>query len=326
MLRPSSLIPWIAGLLVGAAVLACGPAQEPAAPRPRAEKQAPRPKVARFAQDPHIGVYTSIPWSFETHSYWIEGPDGLVVVDTQFQPSAAAEVIDAAESSTGKKVKLAVVLHPNPDKFNGTATFQARGVKVVTSAQVLAKIPAVHKQRKEAFFDRYKPDYPAEEPRPESFGAATTELSAGGVTLKAHVLKGPGCSEAHVVVEHDGHVFVGDLVGNGTHAWLEIGEAEEWLARLDEIKAMSPRFVHPGRGGSGGPELLDQQAKYLRTVLEEIAKEKPTLPIPGGALDRVQERIMKIYPGLGYPLFLEFGLPALWRKAAQRSAPPAGGG
>jgi glyoxylase-like metal-dependent hydrolase (beta-lactamase superfamily II) len=278
-----------------------------------------RGKAQRLEVDPRVGVYTSIPWGFDTASYWIEGPDGLIVIDTQFLPSASAEVIEAAESITGKKIKLAIVLHPNPDKFNGTATFQARGIKVVTSAQVLEKIPEVHDIRLLAFYDRYKPDYPEDLPKPESFGDKDQEISAGGVTVKAHLM-GAGCSAAHVVIEYEGHVFVGDLVGNGTHAWLEIGEPEAWIERMAEIKALSPRFVHPGRGKTGGPELLDWEAGYLRRVLEEVAKEKPVIPAPKGAIERIQDRIMKAYPELGYDVFLELGLPQVWRKQAEKEA------
>lgn len=310
-------------LLLAAALAACGPAPAPSDPAGAGAAVAPsrpklRGKAARLEADPRIGVYTSIPWGFETASYWIEGPEGLIVIDTQFLPSASAEVIDAAESITGKKVKLAIVLHPNPDKFNGTATFQARGIRVLTSAQVLAKIPEVHQDRSRSFAKRYRPDYPAEPPKPESFGDAGTELSAGGVAVKAHVL-GPGCSAAHVVAEYDGHVFVGDLVGNGTHAWLEIGEAEAWLTRLQEIAALKPRFVHPGRGRTGGPDLLDWEAGYLRRVLEEVAKERPTLPPAEGAIERVEQRILQAYPGLDYDVFLSLGLPAVWQKQAEKA-------
>src|SRR3954454_20682508 len=72
------------------------------------------------AGDPRVGTYVSSPWGFSTSSYWIEGPTGLVVIDTQFLPSAAEEMLAWAEQTTGKKVVLAIVLHPNPDKFNGT--------------------------------------------------------------------------------------------------------------------------------------------------------------------------------------------------------------
>ena len=108
----------------------------------------------RFEADPRVGRYTSIPWGFSTASYWIEGPEGVVLIDTQFLPSAAEEALTIAEQVTGKKVVMAVVLHANPDKFNGTAVYQARGIDVVTSAQVLALIPGIHEKRTRAFYDR----------------------------------------------------------------------------------------------------------------------------------------------------------------------------
>jgi glyoxylase-like metal-dependent hydrolase (beta-lactamase superfamily II) len=76
--------------------------------------------VAR--DDPAVGTYVSKPWGFNTSSYWIEGPKGLVVIDTQFLPSAAAEAVHWAEKLTSKKATHALVLHANPDKFNGTET------------------------------------------------------------------------------------------------------------------------------------------------------------------------------------------------------------
>jgi glyoxylase-like metal-dependent hydrolase (beta-lactamase superfamily II) len=139
--------------------------------------------------------------------------------------------------------------------------------------------------------------------------------------FEGHVL-GTGCSDAHVVVEYEGHVFVGDLVGNGTHAWVEIGEIEQWQARLSEIAALKPRFVHPGRGASGGAELLEWQMGYFRRLLDEVAKEKPTLPLAPGATDRVKDRMMKAYPDLDYDIFLDVGLEEVMKKQATKAAPP----
>ncbi len=219
--------------------------------------------------DHHVGTYVSTPWTFATNSFFIEGKSALVLIDTQFTPSQATRAVEEAERSTGRKVELAVVLHPNPDKFNGTETLQKRGVRVVTSAQVRALIPKVFEARTKAFGARYAPDWPTTTPAPDVFGDHTIEEEGGHVRLRLHVL-GAGCSGAHVVAEWDGdggkHVFVGDLVDNEVHAWLELGMIDEWLARLAEIRALKPTFVHPGRGASGGPELLDVQEKYLREV------------------------------------------------------------
>ncbi|WAS97981.1 MBL fold metallo-hydrolase [Nannocystis punicea] len=262
-----------------------------------------------------IGQYISSGWSFDTSSFWIEGPEGLVVIDVQFLPSVAAEVIAAAERVTRKKVVAAIVLHANPDKFNGTATFQARGIEVWTAEQVLARIPEVFARRTEAFAERYAPDWPTAVPQPRSFGAATTTLKLAGLELKAHVL-GPGCSPAHVVIQWEDHVFVGDLVANKAHAWLEIGEAEEWLKRLAEIEAMKPKTVHPGRGRSGTLELVANQREYLQTVLSLVRAEKPTLPPDETAIRRVRSELERRYEGYRFPVFLEIGLPAVWRRLA----------
>ncbi len=263
-----------------------------------------------------VTEFVAIPWGFSTTSYWIEGPTGLVAIDTQFLPSEAERMIATASLRTGKKFVLAIVLHANPDKFNGTAVFQKHGIPVVTSQQVKDLLPEVHEKRLRAFYERYQPDYPKELPQPSSFGSATTELKAGGLVLKAHVL-GAGCSEAHVAIEWDKHLFVGDLVANKSHSWLEIGKTDQWLRRLSELRALSPRFIHPGRGRSGGPELLGAQEKYLQEVISVVAEEKPSLPPDEAAMERAKSRIRAAYPGHDYAVFLDIGMPAEWARQAR---------
>ncbi len=143
--------------------------------------------------------------------------------------------------------------------FNGTAALQARGIRVITAGPVAALIPAVHTIRWGWFGQEFAPDSPKEPAQPDAFADQTTTLSLHGLTLKFQVL-GRGASGAHVVLQHRGDVFVGDLVNPSNHAWLELGWVNDGLARLQEIKAMEPVTLHPGRGAAGGPALLEQQA------------------------------------------------------------------
>ena len=268
------------------------------------------------AGDTRVGTYVSSPWGFSTSSYWIEGPEGLILIDTQFLLSEAEQFVDWAEQVTGKKAVLAIVLHANPDKFNGTEVLRRRGIRVVTSEQVRALIPHVHEIRTASFYERYKPDYPTQVPLPDSFGAATTELSAGGVTVKAHVV-GAGCSAAHVVVEYEGHLFAGDLVANNAHSWLELGKTDEWLQRIGEMQALHPKWVHPGRGPSGSAGLLDMERAYLERVVAEVAAEKPQGAPTDEALGRIRSRLVAAYPGMRFDVFLAIGLPAEWERQAR---------
>jgi glyoxylase-like metal-dependent hydrolase (beta-lactamase superfamily II) len=264
--------------------------------------------------DARVGQYISGQWSFKTSSYWIEGPDGLVLVDTQFVPTALRKLILYAERTTGKKVKLAIVLHPNPDRFNGTAWVKDMGVQVVTSEQVRDLIPDVHARWSPVFFEtKAIALYPRTLTLPDSFGSSTTELSAGGVTVKAHVL-GSGCSPAHVVVEWEGHLFVGDLVANGTHSWFENGNADEWRKRLEDLRALKPKWIHPGHGPTGGPELLDQQREYLDTVVEAVAAEHPRGRSTPEAIARITDRVTQRYPDRDFPRFLPMFLGAEWAR------------
>ncbi len=260
-----------------------------------------------------VGEYLSSWKGFRTSSYWIEGPKGLILIGTQFLPTAAEEFVLTAEKITGKKAVLAVILHPNPDKFNGTGVLQRRGIRVITSAQVLEKIPAVHQQRLTWFYKRFQPDYPKEAPKPESFGSATTEIEAAGLKLKLHVL-GPGCSEAHVVAQVNDHVFVGDLVTQGFHSWLELGLLDEWLKRLSEIRAMEPEWIHTGRGGTVESDHLDWQERYLRTVIWEAGKYNPIAgsPLSVAREKRITDAIKRKYPDLAYPAFIR--LAPLWKR------------
>lgn len=304
---------WAAAIL--AALSACGGGPARSLPPGAAVTLAHSDRWAHT--DARVGTYVSSNWGFSTNTFFIEGPDGVVVIDTQFLPSAAAEMIDWVERTTGKRIVLAVVLHPNPDKYNGTATLQAHGVRVVTSEQVARLIPSVHEKRMRSFYARYAPDYPRTAPTLESFGEQSTDLTGGGLRLHAYVM-GPGCSDAHVVVEWEGHLFPGDLVASQSHSWLELGHTEEWLQRIAELRAMHPLYVHPGRGPSGGPELLDAEDKYLRDVTARVAAEKPReTPPPPEAIARIKQAIVADYPSYDYDVFLDIGLPAEWERQAR---------
>jgi glyoxylase-like metal-dependent hydrolase (beta-lactamase superfamily II) len=287
---------------------------------------------------PEVGRYTSPATTFATASYWLKTQpnasnttgasdaktaSGRVLIDTQFLPKEDLLAAQQAERATGRRVTHALVLHPNPDKFNGTAALQAQGVQVWTSAQVASHIAAVHAIRLGWFADEYKPDYPSDAARPGVFGDSTVDVNWSGQTLKLHVL-GPGCSAAHVVAqvltEEGSAVFVGDLVNTDNHAWLELGRIDDWLKRLDEIQAMGPTRVYPGRGASGGPELLARQANYLRVVQKLVQAEGPRGELGWFTKLKLQHKIESLFPTLGYPNFMRDGLAAVWREEGSKRA------
>jgi glyoxylase-like metal-dependent hydrolase (beta-lactamase superfamily II) len=278
------------------------------------------PLLPAYGQAYSVGSYVSPAKTFSTANYWIAGPQSTVMIDTQFLPKEGLLALREAQRVGANKVSHALVLHPNPDKFNGTAALQAQGIAVYTSAQVASAIPGVHTIRLGWFAEDFKPDYPQDAAKPTSFGDRTQEVDWGGIKIKLHVL-GAGASAAHVVAQAGDAVFVGDLVNIENHAWLELGTIDEWLRRLEEIKAMGAQRVFPGRGKPGGAELLDQQAQYLRFVQKLVQAEQPSGELGWLTKLKLQRAIELQYPKLGYALFMRDGLPAVWRNEAAKRLP-----
>ncbi len=261
------------------------------------------------------GWYVSSPWGFSTNSFWVAGPEGSILVDTQFLPSATREVAARVRECTGKPVLAALVLHANPDKFNGSQWLTAQGVEVLSSREVVKAIPSVDSVRRRWFEKRYRPDYPNKLVLPKSFGTVSTRLERGGVALNLHVL-GPSVSAAHVVADWNGHLFVGDLVANRHHAWLERGDVDAWVATLEFLQGLRPLRIYPGRGEPGGPELLAGQIEYLRFVRATVLAHRPSGEIPEAVAEKIVDAIKARYPGYGNEYFLELGIPAVWEKLA----------
>ncbi|NUN12973.1 MAG: MBL fold metallo-hydrolase [Myxococcales bacterium] len=267
------------------------------------------------AQTPavHVGRYESIPWGFSTNTWWVEGPTGVVLMDTQFLPSAAVDAVEVAEAYTGKKVVLAFVLHANPDKFNGVGVLAERGIRVVTSEQVRNRIPEVDALRRTWFYDRYKPDYPEKLVLPESLGDQSTTINAAGLSFRV-VVTGPSVSRDHIVVQVGDHVFAGDILANKHHAWLELGLVPEWLRTLDEIGHMNPRHLYPGRGHAQGPQLLETQRAYLHDFENAVRRAQGQQPWSDEVKKQIVTEIETKYPGYGNPFFINRGVKSVWDR------------
>lgn len=80
---------------------------------------------------------------------------------------------------------------------------------------------------------------------------------------------------------------------------------------------------HFGRHLTGGPELLDRQTEYLRTVIEAVAAERQQRLPHRESLTRLAEKVTQRYPHYRYPMFLPTLLGTeLTRQAAEAAPPP----
>jgi glyoxylase-like metal-dependent hydrolase (beta-lactamase superfamily II) len=110
-------------------------------------------------------------------------------------------------------------------------------------------------------------------------------LTFGDITLTSIDI---GPAESHhdsawLLRADDGeHVFVGDQVMSGVHAYTADAHTGRWIETLQRLKRQlrSAARIYPGHGKPGGPELLDRQVAYLekfRAHVRTLAAGRPTL-------------------------------------------------
>jgi hypothetical protein len=93
---------------------------------------------------------------------------------------------------------------------------------------------------------------------------------------------------------------------------------DDLLQRLEDTHAMSPAKIYPGRGATGGVELIDRQAAYLKQVQIWAREEKPSGDPGWFTKWKLQRKIEQAYPNLGYPIFMRDGLAAVWKTEAAK--------
>jgi hypothetical protein len=263
-----------------------------------------------------IGWYTAPADAQSARSYWIAGPQGLVVLGTQLLPAETDAMLHEAQSRTGRKVLMALVLAPTPAQFNGTAVLQKRGVKVYTSQQIAAMIPAAHADARRRSRSELGRDYPVAVPRPISLGDAGRQMLIGGAQFQLRPL-GPGTAAAHLAVEYDRQLFVGDLVAGPAHPVLHGGSLLDWYKRLQELRVLKPRRVYPAQGVPGGMGLIWNQMIYIKQLMDFVAVENPQRPAAPEALARVKQKMLEAYPAYASPENLDALVTMEWQRQAR---------
>lgn len=239
--------------------------------------------IAPYTSRARLETFTSGGNAFDTHSYWLDTGRDVVVFDAQFTPSVATQLIAEIRSKTSTPIRWVVLTHPNPDKFNGAAAFQAIGAKVVASEATATSIPGVHAYKKHYFVNVAKTfteeTYPAEAKIDLTFNGSFDLPLEGGVVVKLRELEHRGVSSTQTVafVPHLGAVITGDLVHHKAHAWLEGGIVDgkptpdlgSWLLALDELQSVYPTStVHGGRGEPATP--IEEAVKAEKDYLERL--------------------------------------------------------
>lgn len=278
-----------------------------------------------------IYVYESDANGFNTNTLFYDDGKEVVAFDAQFTVETAQKAIDFIKSKTKNPIKYLVVTHPNPDKFNGIPAFKKEGAKVIMSDLTSRRLKEVHEYKKYYFVNMAKMF--TEDTYPKLPSADITfddqyeiKMANGGVVLLKELKK--NCISANLTVAYlkkENALYVGDLVHNKTHAWLEGPvldgntnfDKNSWILALETVKNMYPKNVIV-YGGRGKEEVLstsiDAEISYLNKANEIVSKYVNGLQ--GSTLEEKKSNVnyndltdifKTTFPTYAYPYMVTYG-------------------
>lgn len=301
-----------------------------------------------------LGVFTSDDKGFDTHTFYYDDGQEVVLIDTQFVPELTQAMVRQVKQETKSPITRVIVTHPNPDKFNGLAWLHQQGVTSISSVGVAEAMPAVHAYKKAFWTQTMKAfteaSYPAYADIQQRFtGAQSTLKLKSGETLTLFALRNPGVASQQVAVRIDatGDLLVGDLVHHKAHAWLEGGLVNGrpkpcidcWIAAVDELPALAA--AHPQAKVYGGRgefvpvvEAVRAQQAYLRGSQQQVRSYVAGLGTRGSELsdaksakphyEALEKRLAAAFPDYRLPYMVRYSVYGLAQlEQAQRTTSAA---
>jgi glyoxylase-like metal-dependent hydrolase (beta-lactamase superfamily II) len=181
-----------------------------------------------------------------------------------------------------------LITHAHPDHVAGLTELAGAGdVPILALQSVVDEMRATeaakHTQWQPMFGEEWIPRWTY----PNQIVSDDEVAAFDGVSYRVHDL-GPGgdCPANSIwTIEPRGAspaVFIGDLVFNGTHAYLADGDILAWLANIERVRPRlaATAVLYPGHGPVGTTALLDEQRDYLLAycaAVADLASGAPTL-------------------------------------------------
>jgi glyoxylase-like metal-dependent hydrolase (beta-lactamase superfamily II) len=210
------------------------------------------------------------------NSYWLEGPDEILVFDTQREIDLAERVVAAIEA-TGKPVTAIVISHYDPGHFGGIQAFTAAfpDAEILMTEGVAEQIDRDLSGYIERLREAQGDDYRAP-PEPTRLIANREELTVSGVPVIVHVATGTEAeSMTMLAIPSERALLASDLVANRMHPDFADANIDSWPRALDRItREFSGYTLFPGHGEPGPVNLLAaNQIAYISFVRGQVERD-----------------------------------------------------
>ena len=270
-----------------------------------------------------VHMLTSTPRSFLTNAYLIETQNAVVAVDT-FMIVPDAQVLRELLSSIGKPLIAIIITHGHPDHYNGTATLlqDLKGVPVISTQGITDCIRDSVDAKEVKWKPFFGDEWPSEKILPNQWIKDGETLTLDGLD---YYFRDLGAAESSsdlyfTLGSKKSVVFVGDVVFNQMHGFMNDGHSLQWLSVLkqlaDELKDVDTLFT--GHGQPGNPvELIIAQIKYVSVYQREVAAQaNGAQQLTIEQKTKLEERMCKAFPQYQLNGFIQAGADSVANEIA----------
>ena len=285
--------------------------------------------------------YTAGAVSYDVNAFWLESPQGVVLIDALFLGSDA-KLLAGAIRASGKPLVAILLTHPHVDHFGGVTALRREfpGARLYATAATAREIQVTHDRGIEAgWLGAMAPDYGGPV-TPDSLVAPGTTLTLAGIQFRIEDL---GAAEAAnnsvIAVPALNALFTGDLTVAHAPVYIGEGHVDQLLTALDRLAAMFPDSITAYSGHYAamplGQVVRDNRAQVRQVVgLVERAFGDKASQGPDGALRRTAVRplvqaVAALYQplatyGLDPATMAQMNIPGVMQARGFRVAPAGG--
>jgi glyoxylase-like metal-dependent hydrolase (beta-lactamase superfamily II) len=271
-------------------------------------------KQVSFTQlSEHAWAYTA---EGDPNTGIIIGDDAVLVADTQATPAMAADVIRRIREVTDKPIKYVVMTHYHAVRVLGASAYGAQ--QILASQDTYDLVVERGEADKASEIGRFPRLFQNVETVPPGLTWPTMTFSGkmtlwlGGVEVQLLQL-GRGHTKGDTVVwlPKDKVLLSGDLVEFDATPYAGDAYFQDWPQTLDNIAALSPSALVPGRGPAliGEEQVqagLDSTRKFIRDVWESVKSGADA----GKDLRKVyEETFAKLQPNYGHWVIFNHCMP-----------------
>ena len=228
----------------------------------------------------------------------IIGDDAVMVIDTQATPVMAQDVIRRIREVTDKPIKYILLSHYHAARVLGASAYKAEGAEHIIASEDTRDLIVERGQfDKDSEIGRFPRLFQNVESVPDGLTWPTMTFNKRMTlwlgTLEVQILQlGRGHTKGDTVawLPAEKILFSGDLVEFGATPYAGDAYFKDWPQTLDNIAALKPEKLVPGRGAAlQTPEQVQEGLAGTRAFISELYESVKASAAQGEDLRKVYE-------------------------------------